>query len=138
MSIKRAYYYLFYKLYKFWEAISTPKFWNDWKAELSIDVFGIFLGLSGICYYAIINKKKIDFGSGKYVVFIYLLLIALPNYFIFHHQDQWKQFVHEFDQLPKKNNRIGGLVVWIIILLVIANLIFAFYQMGQIDWKQYR
>jgi hypothetical protein len=138
MFIRRAYYYLFYKLYKFWEAISIPKFWSDWKAELSIDVLEIFLGLSGICYYAIVNKAIIDFGSGKYIVCLYLLLIAIPNYFIFHHHDQWKQIVHEFDSLSKKNNRIGGFIVWAIILLIIANLVFAFYQLGQIDWKQYR
>ncbi len=104
MFIRRAYYYLFYTLYKFWEAISIPKFWSDWKAELSLDVLEIFLGLSGICYYAIVNKEIIDFGSGRYIVCLYLLLIAIPNYFIFHHHDQWKQIVHEFDQLPKKNN----------------------------------
>ncbi|CAH0275121.1 hypothetical protein SRABI126_03597 [Pedobacter sp. Bi126] len=25
MNMKRAYYYLFYKLYKFWEAVSIPR-----------------------------------------------------------------------------------------------------------------
>jgi hypothetical protein len=137
MKIKRAYYYLFYKFYKFWEIVSTPKFISDWKAELSIDVLEIFLGLSGIVYYTVISKKWIDFGNGKYIIPIYLIFVAVPNYFIFHHQNQWKQIVHEFDKWPKRNNKIWGIIVWTIISIIITNLIFAFYLMSQIDWKHY-
>ncbi|HEY2580513.1 MAG TPA: hypothetical protein VGI43_01825 [Mucilaginibacter sp.] len=104
----KAYYYLFYKLYRFWENISIPKFMSDWKAELSIDVIEIFLGLSGIAYYTIVSKKWIDFGNNKYIIFIYILFIALPNYFIFHHKDKWKKIVHEFDKWPERKNKIGG------------------------------
>ncbi len=138
MLVKRFYYYLFYKLYKFWDWISFPKFWSDWKAGLSIDVLWIFVGLSVVCYYVTINKQIIDFGSGRYVVLTYVILVALPNYFIFHHHEQWKEFIQEFDGLPKKTNMIGGVLVSFIVLLIVANLIFAFYKLGQVDWGLYR
>ncbi|MBO9675175.1 MAG: hypothetical protein J7577_17140 [Sphingobacteriaceae bacterium] len=136
--MRKAYNYFFYKLYKFWDLVSTPKFISDWKAELTIDILEIFLGLSIIVYYTVITKEWIDFGNEKYIIIVYLLFVAVPNYFIFHHRNQWKQIVHEFDQWPKKKNKIGGMIVFIIILAVVGNLIFAFYQMSLVDWSQYR
>lgn len=131
------YYYLFYKLYKFSEA-APSRWWSEWKASLSIDVLELFICLTGIVYYSVFTKKGIDFGNGKLFIFILGLFICLPNYFIFHHGDQWKDYVKEFDQWPKRKNRIGGVIIWSVIILIIANLIFSFYLMSQIDWKEYR
>lgn len=59
-KIKRAYYYFFYKLYKFWDYVSYPKFWSHWKAGISIvvlELWGVFMIIN---YYYIINN-----GSSK-------------------------------------------------------------------------
>lgn len=72
------------------------------------------------------------------IIGLYVLGIAIPNYFIFHHRDQWKKIVHDFDKLPKQRNRIGSVIVLLVVVAVIANLIFSFYLMSKIDWKLYR
>ena len=136
MSIKKAYYYLFYKFYKFSEA--APSRWlSDWKAELCVDALEIFLGLSFLIYYTVFTKQWINIANGK-AILLYVALISLPNYFIFHHKHQWKEIVKEFDKLPKKKNLIGSCIVFIIVLAIITNLIVAFYQMSLIDWSKYR
>jgi hypothetical protein len=134
----KAYKYLFYKLFKFWEFTSVPKFWSDMKAALSIDILVFFIVLSCMIYFNVFINPYINFGKVKYIVLIFILLISIPNYFIFNHRDQWKKIVHEFDKLPSKENNKGGIIVLSIVLLIIINLIFAFYLMSQIDWKQYR
>lgn len=122
MSIKKAYYYLFYKLYKFSEA-APSKWLSDWKAELCIDVLEIFIVASFIYYF------DISLGNGNFFYLFFMLAISIPNYLIFHHKDQWKTIVEEFDTLPKKQNRIGGIIIWSIILLIIINLILSVYYM---------
>lgn len=135
--LKRAYYYVFYKLYKMSEA-APSKWLSDWKASLAIDVLLFFFLFSVTIYYKIFVNRYFSLDNKFGVGIIYVLFIVIPNYFIFHHKDQWKDIVAEFDQLPKKKNLIGSWIVFGVVLLVIANLIFSFYLMSQIDWSQYR
>ncbi|WP_430406832.1 hypothetical protein [Fluviicola sp.] len=136
--LKKAYYYLFYKLYRWYENVGSFAFWSDWKAALSLDVIAIFIGISFFTYYMIFIDRYFRLGDGKFLLIGYVLLIAIPNYFIFHSRNQWKDIVKEFDLLPKKKNRIGGWLVTGFVLLVITNMVFAFYLMSQIDWAKYR
>jgi len=126
---------LFYKLYKW---VGEDNWWGDWKAVLSIDILWIFIGISIVVYYTIFFDRYLQIGSGNFLLVGYMLLIAIPNYFIFHHHDQWKDIVKEFDKLPKRKNKMGGWVVFGVVMLIIANMVFAFYQMSLIDWSQYR
>ena len=129
--IKKAYHYLFYKLYKFSEA--APSRWlSDWKAELALDMLWLFLCLSVFVYYTVFTKQVVNFGDGKFVSILLIIFISLPNYFLFHHKNQWKKIVQKFDKLPKRANRIGGGLVLSFVLFVITNLIFSFYLMSQI------
>ncbi len=50
-----------------------------------------------------------------------IVVIGL-NYFLFLHTNKWKEYNAEFDKLPKKKNIIGGIIVWIIIIMIIANI----------------
>jgi hypothetical protein len=137
MNIKNIYNYFFYKFYKFSEA--SPSRWlSDWKAELLLDVFVGLTFFSLMTYYTIYFDRHFKLPSGYIIVGIYILLIALPNYFIFHHKDQWKEIVKYFDQLPKYKNKMGSWIVFISVLLVITNLFFSFYLMSKIDWSQYK
>lgn len=140
MTIRKMYYYFYYKLYKLFQ-VDERDWWSEWKASLTLDVLIFCFLLSLISYYNIfINRYfTLDVPNLKVKLGIfYFLIIALPNYFIFHHKDQWKDIVNEYEQLPKKKNKQGDWIVYIIVLLIIANLIFAFYLMSQIDWQQYR
>lgn len=133
--MKRAYYYLFYKFYKMSEA--APSRWaSDWKAGIAIIALEIILAFSLINYYNIFIDRF--FELKRIYAIIGALIICAVNYFLFVHTDVWKDYVKEFDNLPKRTNFWGSFIVFGITLLVIANLIFSFYFMSQIDWKQYR
>jgi len=136
-QIKKAYYYLFYKLYKWYER-GPSVWWSDWKAEGLMDALWIFIGISGLVYYTIFVDRYFRVGDGKFFLICYVALVALPNYFIFHHRNQWEDIVKEFDKLPKRRNKIGGWLVFGVVLLILSNMIFAFYLMSKIDWSQYR
>lgn len=136
--MKKAYYYLFYKLYKFSEA-APSRWWSEWKASLVIDVLIYFILLSIGGYYTIATKKEmIPVSSPKFIIFIVVMAVASFNYFVFNYQDKWKSYVLEFDHWPKKKNNIGGTVVWLVVILIFVNLIYMFSLLSQIDWKQYR
>lgn len=137
-SIKKSYYYFFYKLYKFWEYVSVPKFWSDWKASLILDCLIYFIVSSAFIYYKVFFNPYLHLSEGYNDVFILVIPVVIFNYLVFHHRDQWRSIIVEFDKIPKKKNLIGSWIVFSIVLLVILNLIYSFYLMSQIDWSQYR
>lgn len=132
----RAYYYIFYKLYNFWEKVSFPKFWSAFKAGVSLIALEIWLVMSLINYYNIFINRQ--FYLTKNIFLVIGILVAAVNVVIFTYLDLWKEYNKEFDLLSKKKNIIGGIIVWSIIVLIIINLIYSFYLMNQVDWSQYR
>ncbi|MGF7079536.1 hypothetical protein ABIB50_001879 [Mucilaginibacter sp. UYCu711] len=131
MTIKKAYYYLFYKYYKFGE-LSYSSFPSDFTATASI-VFLEVLFLSSLrVYYFDFIDRSCDFEFGSYVTLIPLFIVFLINYMAFLANDNWKNYVHEFDQLPKRKNARGTLIVIIITLLIVINLALSFHIMGKI------
>lgn len=136
--LRKAYYYLFYKLYKFYE--NGPSAWlSDWKASFSIDVLIVFILLTIGGYYSIITKKEmLPADNAKFIIWVVGLSIALINYLIFNYHDRWKKIIDDFDNLPRKKNKIGTWIIWGVIFFVFINLIFMFCLMSRIDWKVYR
>lgn len=126
-KIKRAYYYLFYKFYKMSEA--APSRWmSDWKAGLVIIVLELFLIASIANYYTVFIDRTLPLAElSNLSICIWVLIIVIPNYFAFVNTNVWKDYVREFDQLPKSVNRKGTLIVLGITLFVAANFIFSFY-----------
>lgn len=136
-KIRKAYNYVFYKLYKWYN--KGPFIWaSDWKAILSMDVILIFIWLSILVYYTIFIDRYVRFDSNLLFYCIYIFLIRLPNYLLLSYKQSWVNIVEEFDKLPKKRNRIGGWIVFGVVLIVFGNLIFSFYLMNEIDWSLYR
>lgn len=139
MSIKQIYSYLFYKLYKFWERVSVPKFWSDWKSGISMLALEIWLLVSVMVYYKVFTKRDLINNALRHpLTFIILAILIMIKLMMFEHQDRWKKYVIEFDKWPKRKNRKGTIVVWSVIILIVANLIFSYYLMSKIDWAQYR
>jgi hypothetical protein len=136
-KIKKAYYYLFYRLYKYYNS-GTFVWGSDWKAVFIIEVLWLFIGGALLVYYKVFIDRSIHIGDSKILLIVFLIAISVPHYFIFHHRDQWKEIVNEYDKLPKKKNLIYTIVVLLFILLVFFNFFFAFYLMSQIDWSVYR
>lgn len=117
-KIKRAYYYLFYKLYKHYEDSSTP-WWSDFKANTSIGALEIWLLLSILNYFLLFTGKKIgELNLQQPLIFIPIAVLFLLHYFSFIHNDIWKKYNREFDQLPKEKNKKNGIIVWIITILI--------------------
>lgn len=137
MSIKKVYDYLFYKLYKSLE-ISSFAFWSDWKASFLMDFLGCCLVFSLSIGYELITKRTPFLFTSKATIIIFLMPIVVFNFFMFNHNNKWKAIIKEFDGWPKKKNTIGGVIAWLIFLLIFSSVIFMFYLMSQIDWKKYR
>lgn len=129
MLLKKAYYYFYYQLYK---SINNPSvFSRQFRASLYLDILFIIVGLSSLYLYGTFVDSGFEIENGKWFMILYIGAICIPNYFIFEHNGQWKDIVNEFDQLPRKTNKIGRCVVWVIIILIIASLIFSIYLMDQ-------
>jgi uncharacterized protein YjeT (DUF2065 family) len=134
MSIKKMYHYFYYKLYKFSEA--APSRWlSDWKAELVLDVLILLITFPLVVYYTLYTGNIINFKNEKLIAALYFILVGGSNFLIFHSKNQWKSIVTEFDKLPKKKNRLGGIVVGAVILFIIVNLILSVYAMD-VDAKK--
>jgi amino acid transporter len=138
MGIKKAYHFFFYKLYKFYE--SAPSKWlSDWKALFSLLVIEIWIFIAAMTYYKVFTKRDLIYEDNLETASITIVIaLALINYFVFGHQDRWKTYVKEFDSWSKKKSRIGTVVAWLVVFFILANMIFAFYLMSQINWKQYK
>jgi heme/copper-type cytochrome/quinol oxidase subunit 2 len=99
----------------------------------------LWILMSILVYYTVITKE--DLMSDKLLVVVIIItgvIFSLIKYFVFDRKDQWKDYVQEFDKWPKRKNNIGTLVAWVVVLLIIGNLVFSFYLMSLINWKQYR
>lgn len=121
--IRKAYYYLFYQLYKVWEYISYPKFASDFKAIITIIALEIWLYFSCMKYYLLLNNVKIHLNLFDPFILFPFILIIMINYIAFIHYDyMWKKYNAEFDNLPRNKNIIGGIIVWVfIVFIVIIN-----------------
>ena len=133
----KAYKYLFYKFYKFWETISYPRVWSDFKASLTLDVLVFFILFSLMIYFNIFINPYVNFGKYPYVIIASILMIGAFNYTIFNYQDRWKKIVSDFDGLKLKKNKRDSLIVGFVVVMILSNLFFAFYLMSQINWKLY-
>jgi hypothetical protein len=131
------YEYFFYKLYKSLE-ISSFVFWSDWKASLLMDFLVSCIIFSINIFYTVITKKTPFLFTSKVTVMFFLIPIVLFNFLMFNYNNKWKLIIKEFDAWPKKKNTVGGVVAWSVMLLIFSNVIFMFYLMSQIDWKQYK
>ena len=130
MSIKRKYYYLFYKLYKFGEA-SPSIFPSDFTATCTICILEVLI-LGSLSFYAtpFFGRGNLKFIS--FQVLTPILVIVLVNYFAFIHNTVWKKYVKEFDRLPPKKNAEGTWIVLGVIVLIIVNFAFSGHIMSQI------
>lgn len=139
--IKKSYYYFFYKIYRsieYTSELSGGKFLTLFKAGAVMIALEIWILISLSAYYAIYTKTFIELSISMPIAYIPLIIIIAFNYLTFDYKDNWKKYNGEFANYSKRKNRIGGWIVFGIILLIISNLIYAFYLMGEVDWSKYR
>ncbi|MCQ9634066.1 hypothetical protein MP477_03755 [Chryseobacterium sp. WG23] len=121
-KIKKIYYYIYYILYK--NAEKSPTLFSyNFVASISLDFLGLIFCFSFIYYF--------DLNLRKELYLLIMLMIVIFNYFVFEHNSSYKKYISEFDELPKEKNNKFKLIVWIGIILVIANIIYSVYYMDQ-------
>lgn len=138
--IKKSYFF-FYKIYRsieYTSGLSGGKFLVLFKAGIVMIALEIWILVSLANYYAIYTKTLKELSISMPVVYIPGLIIFAFNVFTLDYKDNWKKYNTEFANYSKRKNRIGGWIVFGIIVLIISNLIFSFYLMSEIDWSQYR
>ena len=139
MKPKKVYQYVFYKFYRFYDVDSIwlgAKWWSDWKASFSVLVLEIWLLISFVNYYEVFTEKDFSSDSKNIISLVILLILVVIKYFVFEHGERWKEYIKEFDKWPKNKNKIGSIMVWMLVLFILANLIYSFYLISQIDWEK--
>lgn len=137
MTIKKAYYYLYYKLYRFAVSISDDAI-NEWKPLVTILILEVLLIAEIFIWYSVATKKIFVVSNPLTSFLPVVAIIGIANYIFFLHKNRWRNYVDEFKSYDKKKKSFGGLIVFLIIALIVASVVLAFYQLSQIDWKQYR
>lgn len=135
--VLKAYQYFFYTLYKFYESSPYSKWWSEWKAYLSIAILSIWLysGLETSAYYIFdIAMKQLTPIIDISYLFIFTI-ISFINWYLFEYKNKWKKIVLKFDLLPKKNNRVRMVLVWIgIIGIIVFYFLYSIPLLGKIKY----
>jgi heme/copper-type cytochrome/quinol oxidase subunit 3 len=137
MDLKKAYYYLYYKIYKFDKSISDDSL-NEWKPLITIVLLNIFLFFQIFNWYSIITKQNINIKNPALLAFPVAFLLTIMNYMYFLHKNKWKNYIGEFEKYDKSKKRIGGFKVLFIVAIIFGGLIYSYYRLSLIDWKQYK
>jgi len=126
----KAYYYLFYKFYRFGE-LSPSSFPSDFTSTFAITVLETILIFS-------LNFFYIDFVNKDYVLTFNLQTIAplvvvfIVNYLAFIRSDKWKDYNKEFEQLPTDVNNRGTAIVMGVVLVIITSMWYSIHVMSVI------
>ena len=134
----KAYQYFFYKTYKSIKSNSIPNLWSQWRAIAFMIILEIFLINSIVVYFHYFTgiEKDVTGGGIQPSSLIMLFLLAGFNYYTFDHKNKWKNIVKKYDSLPKRKVDIGGILVALITLAIIASYFFCIiYVMGQLNYK---
>lgn len=121
MKLLKAYQFFFYKLYRFYESSPNNRWWSEWKAYVTILALSIWLYCAiGVSYHYFFNvSMKSSNTSVDLSTIIFGLFVGITNWILFERKDKWKVIVKEFNELPKQKDKIGGIIVWTIIILII-------------------
>jgi hypothetical protein len=136
--MKKAYYLLFYKLYRFFKTISEDGF-ADWKAGLIIQTLQYFILFIIIGQIELISKNDV-IPTGDPTIWAVPLGIALAifNYYVFLHYKGWKAYENEFKMYSKQKSRVINFFTFFVIFGILSILIFTYYEYSQVDWSKYR
>lgn len=139
-KIKKAYYYLFYKIYK--SIIYTSdkgggEFWSDFKAGIALLALELWFFGTILNYYAIITNTKFSTTTIFIILLIPLVFLSILHYFAFIHTDIWKEYSKEFDKLSEKENQKGTTIIWVIAICITVNFFVSVYLLQKYVLKMY-
>lgn len=122
--MKNIYYYLFYRLFLFTKTTDTVLPFDFFAtliiSILEIAIFLIFLN----CYILWFDD---NFMFSRFTFILILLCIGNINCYFFIYKEEWKQYIHKFDMLPRKINLRYAFTVWFFIFLIVFLFFYTFY-----------
>lgn len=120
----------YYKIYRFFAGVQYP-WWSEWKTTLFLSIWELLFVSSIFIYYKILVDSSVILG-GKGDLFVgSSLVITFLNAIYFHKNDRWRSIVKRFDkELAMGKSKMSGWLVFLVIILIFVNLVFAFYQMS--------
>jgi hypothetical protein len=126
MNIKKAYYYLFYTFWGFFE--NSPTKWGTvWKAGALIIILEIFIVFIMLNFYGELFNDYYDIQIFSPELIIPAIGILILNYWMFSKDDKWKEYALEFNRSPRKKNILGSTIVLIFVAVVVVLLVYSFY-----------
>jgi hypothetical protein len=126
--------YAFFVLRSTFKAVWNDA-WVEWKALLLISVATLSAGLTIACVISICLQRRVLLPQSK-AEFMTLwgvigLGLAILNYYTLVFARKWSRFEREFECRPKMNRVIGGVAVWLSLILIVAVTEWT----GSIAWK---
>ncbi len=132
-KIEKAYDYIFYTFYRFWEK-APSKWWSEWKSILTISFFTIFILLS--FYGLILYQYKIDLlPKSKFSPIIMGVMVYILNHYYFLYKSRWKKKIDKFKYLNNTKDRIGISLIIVISIVVLASFIYSIYLVSTVNWQ---
>jgi hypothetical protein len=129
MMIKKAYFYLFYKFYRFTDWAHTV-FPHDMAATAAIAILEMVFIVSLKFYYIEYINPKNELTPLQMIVLG--IVVFLVNTIAFIMNDNWKHYFKEFDKLPRYKNIIGTWVVILIVAFILVSAGISFKAMSEI------
>ena len=128
---------MFYRLFKLWQKDENIFLSSQFRAEISLMAIELWLLYSFIFYYSILTKGHI--GSvpepiATILFFIPLVAVVAHNLSVFTFSKKWKLYNERFDKWPKRKNLNAGIIVWVSIILIIANFFTSVYFYQRIQF----
>ena len=130
-KITSAYYYLFYKFYKF--GFDSGPFSRNFSATILLVILETAFVISLNCYYIDFFDKRGELQLYSLKIIIPLLVVFYLNNSMFISNDKWKDYIQEFDKWPKYKNIIGSFITVIIVGLAIYSIQYSLSTMHQIN-----
>lgn len=121
MTFKETYYYTFYKFYKLWEKVDNILLSNSFRAEVSMMAVKIWLFIVIYAYGCALFRIKPDISIRKPMGYIPIILVLLSTHYFFSKKAKWESYFKEFEKWPKNRNRIGGVLVWSVVVFIFVN-----------------
>ena len=133
MSIKKAYHYLFYKYYRFFQSIPFNDVWLEGKAGVVIMYLQMVYSLIILLQLQIHGLIDIDKHVTKnplppiiMIVFIHMI----PIYTSFYYNQGYKRYITEFKNYSSSKSLLWSWIAFLLVIFAMAGLVLTFYQMS--------
>jgi quinol-cytochrome oxidoreductase complex cytochrome b subunit len=117
MELKDAYYYIFYKIYKFLELFARPNWLIKSRARGLFSALQVSFIWSLYFYYKILSN--ISGNGGATLCVVLSIIIIVINLFVLYSDDRIKVYINKFEDWPKeKNERLTSIITVVCLIIV--------------------